>query len=297
VPAAEWNIRGKTAVITGGNTGIGKATATELVRRGARVVITARDAAKGERAVATIRAELEDGDAPVSWRFLDLASCDSIRDFARALEAELPALDVLIHNAGLILSQRRETVDGIEATFGINHLGPFLLNRLLEDLLRRSAPPRIVVVSSDAHRNARGGLDFDDLQGRRSYNGPRAYSHSKLANILFTRELARRLAGSGVTANCLHPGVVATDFTRDGDAGGLWGFVFKWFRPLMATPEQGARTVVCLACEPALAGTSGGYFARCRPARPAPPALDDAAARRLWEVSEELCEACTASSE
>ena len=173
-------------------------------------------------------------------------------------------------------------------TFGVNHLGPFLLTRELQGMLLRSAPARVIVVASDAHRMARAGLDFDDLQGERRYAGVPAYGASKLANILFTRELARRTAGSGVTVNCLHPGVVATDFARDGDAGGTWGFFFKWFRPFMKTPEQGARTSVHLATAPELNEVSGGYFKGCRPARPSKAAESIEQAERLWAVSEQL---------
>jgi NAD(P)-dependent dehydrogenase (short-subunit alcohol dehydrogenase family) len=282
-----WDVRGKTVLITGANSGIGKATAIELARRGACVVITARDMVKGREAKVEIEAS---SGAPVVLRELDLASFRSILQFASAFMSEYPTLHVLVHNAGLILSTRGETEDGFESTFGINHLGTFFLNRLLLPLLVKSAPSRIVVVASDAHKSARGGLDFDDLQSKRSYNGIRAYAQSKLANVLFARHLATRLAGRGVSAFCLHPGVVATNFTGDGDAGGLWGFFFKWLRPLLLSPEKGARTSVHLCCTPGIEDISGGYFVKCRLATPSKAASDDAAALQLWEISDALCE-------
>jgi len=283
-----WDIAGKTVLLTGGNAGIGKAAAIELVRRGAEVVITARDSVKGEAAEASIREEVTNGAGSISWRLLDLASFTSIRDFAAGFEENVPALHVLVHNAGLILSERQETDDGIEATFGTNHIGPFLLNQLLEPLLRRSAPARVVVVASSAHQRVPNGLNFDDLQSEKSYAGFKAYSFSKLANILFTRELSRRLEGSGVTANCLHPGVVATSFGRAGEVWNLWSLAFRAARPFMLTPERGARTTVFIACDPSLQETSGEYFAGCTLARSSQASQDPEAAVRLWEVSETL---------
>ncbi len=280
-----WDIAGKRVLLTGGNTGIGKAAAMELVKRGAEVVITARDPAKGEAAEASIR---EEAGGSISWRLLDLASFASIRKFAEEFEKDFDALDVLIHNAGLTLYKRQETEDGIETTFGTNHIGPFLLNQLLEPLVKRSAPARIVVVASTAHERVPGGMDFDDLESKKSYSGFKVYSYSKLANILFTRELARRLEGSGVTANCLHPGVVATDFGGDGEARGLWGLAFKLYRPFMLSPEKGARTTVHVACDPDLQGVSGEYFADCAKGSSTKASQDMEAAARLWEVSEEM---------
>jgi len=284
----KWDVAGKTVLVTGGNSGIGRATALELARRGARVTITARDAVKGAAAETELRRELGSEAGSIEWRLLDLADFASILAFAKAFVAEHEALHVLVHNAGLVLSERRETKDGFEATFGTNHMGPFILNRLLLDLVKRSAPARIVVVASDAHKGARRGLDIDDLQSKRKYDGTRVYAASKLANVLFTRELARRLFGTGVTANCLHPGVVATGFTQDGDAGGLWGFFFKWMRPLLLTAEKGARTSVFLATSDEVGGVSGAYFVKCRESMPSAAALDDAAALELWEVSDAL---------
>ncbi|MFT7668995.1 MAG: retinol dehydrogenase-12 [Planctomycetota bacterium] len=281
----EWKIEEKRVVLTGGNCGIGLATAKELCRRGAEVHITARDEAKGRAAVAEIEEEVP--GAKITCHLLDLAQRASIRNFAELIQEQLASIDVLIHNAGLILSQRQELEGGVEATFGINHLGPFLLTELLLPKLRQSAPARIVVVASFAHNRARG-LDFDDLQSKRNYHGVAVYSASKLANILFTRELAGRLEGSGVTANCLHPGVVATRFAADGDADGLWGFVFKYLRFLLLTPERGARTSVFLASDQSLDGQNGGYYSGCRLAKPSRAASDDLAAKKLWAASREL---------
>ena len=289
-PPANWDVRGKTILLTGGNTGIGKATVVELVRRGANVHFTSRNAAKGEAALAEIQA-LSSGSSAgtVDLRMLDLASFESIESFSNELLGQLPALHAVVHNAGLIQEKRRETADGFELTFGTNHLGTFYLNQLLLPRLRESAPARIVVVASNAHTRIKNGLDFDDLQSKQSYEAVEVYSASKLANILFTRQLAKRLEGSGVTANCLHPGVVASSFNSDGGAGGLWGFTFKWLRPLLLSPEKGARTSVHLCCEASLSKVNGAFFDRCREARPSPAALNDAAAERLWEISEALC--------
>ena len=287
-----WDVRGKTVLVTGGNSGIGKATVVELVRRGAHVQFTSRSAAKGEAALGEIQASARGpGAGTVQVRQLDLASFQSIDSFAKDLLDQVPALHVLVHNAGLIQTERRETVDGFEVTFGTNHLGTFLLNQILLPRLRKSAPARIVVVASNAHWRIKDGLDFDDLQSKRRYVAVDVYSASKLANILFTRQLAKRLEGSGVTANCLHPGVVASNFNADGGTGGMWGFTFKWLRPFLLTPKKGARTSVHLCCEPGIGTVNGAYFESCREATPSHAALDDAAALRLWEISEALCSA------
>ncbi len=277
---------GKTVVVTGANSGIGRATAAALASLGARVVITGRDEAKTEAAAGAVRTET--GNDDVHAAVFDLGSLASVRTGAADLLGRFERIDVLVNNAGVVLTDRRETADGFEATFGVNHLGPFLLTDLLLDRLRESAPARIVNVASTAHRSARRGIDFDDLQSTRSYAGMRAYGMSKLANILFTTELARRLEGSGVTANCLHPGTVATGFARDGDADGFLAFGIKVIRPFILTAEQGARTSVYLASSPDVEGVSGGYYVKNRPRQPSAAARNAAAARRLWEVSEEL---------
>jgi NAD(P)-dependent dehydrogenase (short-subunit alcohol dehydrogenase family) len=219
---------------------------------------------------------------------LDLADLASVRDFACDFTAQHDRLDVLVNNAGLIQTSRTETVDGFETTFGVNHLGPFLLTQLLLDQIRASAPSRIVVVSSDAHKQARKGLDFDDLMSERSYSAFGVYGKTKLANIYFTRELARRLDGADTTANALHPGFVASRFGRDGDTGKLGEIAMVLGRPFAISPEKGARTSVYLASSPDVAGTSGAYFFKCRDKQPSAAARDDEAARRLWAVSEEL---------
>lgn len=280
---------GRTVVVTGGNSGIGKATAIALAAAGARTVITARNRQRGEEALADIRRV--SGSHEVELAVFDLANLASVRDGAHDILARVDRLDVLVNNAGLVLTDRSETEDGYEATFGINHLGPFLLTRLLIDRLVASAPARIVNVASVAHRSARGGIDFDDLQAHRRYHPMQVYGRSKLANILFTDELSRRLAGTGVTANCLHPGVVATGYGRDGDTSGFLAAGLRVIAPVIRSPANGARTSVYLASSPQVAGITGGYFVNCRRRRPSTAARDAQAARRLWTVSERLVSA------
>jgi NAD(P)-dependent dehydrogenase (short-subunit alcohol dehydrogenase family) len=211
-----------------------------------------------------------------------------VRTGAAELLDRLDHIHVLVNNAGLVLSERRVTKDGFEATFGTNHLGPFLLTRLLTERLVASAPARVVNVASTAHRTARKGLDFDDLQSTRNYRGMEAYGRSKLANILFTTELARRLSGAGVTANAVHPGTVASGFARDDDASGFLAFGIKLIKPFILTPEQGARTTVYVASSPELAQVTGAYFVRRRIRVPSAAARDESAAALLWSVSEQL---------
>lgn len=275
---------GKVVLVTGANSGIGKETARELARRGARVVMTARDPVRGEAALEEVRATTG-GEADLL--LLDFASLASVRDAAAEYRARYGRLDVLVNNAGLVLGERRVTADGYEMTFQVNHLGPFLLTNLLLDLLRASAPARVVNVTSAAHRSVRG-LDFDDLMATRRYRAMEAYARSKLANILFTVELARRLDGTGVTANAVHPGSVATGFGRDGDTSGLLAFGLRLAAPFMKSPGRGARGPVWLASAPELEGVSGQYFAGTRRRTPSRAARDPAAAARLWEVSERL---------
>jgi len=277
---------GKTVIITGGNSGIGKAAAVELARAGARVVVTARSEQRGTDAVADIRAA--SGSADVELSVFDLGDLSSVRAGAQDLLARCPRIDVLCNNAGLILTERTLSADGYEATFAINHLGPFLLTDLLLPRLAESAPARVVNVASTAHRLARRGMVFDDLMAERSYKQMEVYGRSKLANILFTTELARRLAGTGVTANSLHPGSVATGYARDGDTTGFLAWGIKVYAPFSLTPEQGARTTVYLCSSPDVAGVTGRYFAKCKEKAPAATASDEAAAARLWAVSEEL---------
>ncbi|MEX0800715.1 MAG: SDR family oxidoreductase [Dehalococcoidia bacterium] len=278
-------MQGKTVLITGGNSGIGRETAAGLARMGATVAITSRDREKGQRTAAEVGAQ---SGREVECLHLDLASLASVRSLAADFLQRYDDLHVLINNAGLILGDRRLTDDGFEMTFGVNHLGHFLLTDLLLDRIKASAPARIINVSSRAHRRVPEGLDFGDLQAEKSYRGLQVYSRSKLANVYFTRELARRLEGAGVTVNSLHPGGVATGFARDGDVKGLYGWLVRLASPFLKTPEQGARTSIYVASAPELEGVTGKYFSDSKETEPAPAALDDEAAKRLWAASEEL---------
>ena len=278
---------GKVIVITGGNTGIGKEAAVGLAGLGARVVITSRNEERGREARQEI-ADRSENDS-VEVMSLDLASFKSIRSFAADVLDRFDRVDVLVNNAGLILRRRAETQDGFEETFGVNHLGHFLLTDLLLERLRASAPARVVVVSSDAHKGARQGLDFVDLQAEHTYRWAKAYSKSKLANIYFARELSRRLDGSGVTVNALHPGFVRSEFGRGGDLGGIYGWGIKYIAsPFAISPEKGALTSIYLASSPDVQGVSGGYFYKSKPSTPSAVAQDDEAAGRLWDASEKL---------
>jgi NAD(P)-dependent dehydrogenase (short-subunit alcohol dehydrogenase family) len=281
------DMQGKTVVVTGGNSGIGFETAAALASLGARVLLTARNADKGRAAVAALTQRLE-GKGQVQLVVFDLADLASVRRGAAEILEQAPRLDVLVNNAGLVLTERAETVDGYEATFAINHLGPFLLTNLLLERMRVSVPCRVVNVASTAHNAARKGLPFDDLQSTRSYRGMRVYGESKLANILFTLELARRFEGSGLTANSLHPGTVRTGYGGDGDTRGFLAFGIKIASPFFLSPAKGARTSVYLASSPEVEGVSGEYFVKCKPRKPRRWAQDPEAARRLWQVSEEL---------
>jgi NAD(P)-dependent dehydrogenase (short-subunit alcohol dehydrogenase family) len=280
------NMQGKVVLITGGNTGIGKETAIELARLGAQVTITSRNPDKGQAALAEIRQR--SGSDRVDCMRLDLASLASVRSFAAEYLAGHPQLHVLINNAGLTLGTRSETEDGFESTMGVNHLGHFALTGLLLDRLKASAPARIVVLASDAHKGAFRGLDFDDIHARRSYSGMGVYCKSKLANILFTVELAERLKDSGVTVNAVHPGVVATEFGGKDDVKGLMGALIRASQVFALSPAKGARTSIHVATAPELDGVTGKYFARSKLARATRHATDKQAALRLWELSEQL---------
>jgi len=274
-------MNGKVCVVTGASSGIGKATSVALAGLGADVIGVCRDKARGEAALAEMAAVAAGG--PPRLEIADLSSLRDVRDLAGRL-ASLDRLDVLINNAGLVLGDRRVTVDGYEYTFALNHLAPFLLTNLLRGKLVGSAPARVITVSSSAHRGAR--LDLADLQLARNFNGWRAYSNSKLANILFTTELAERLTGTGVTANCLHPGAVNTGFGRDGSRMLRLGLDLG--RSFLRTPGQGADTVVYLASSPDVEGATGGYYVKRRLRTPSREARDRSTARRLWEISAEL---------
>jgi NAD(P)-dependent dehydrogenase (short-subunit alcohol dehydrogenase family) len=276
------DLTGRVCVITGASSGIGRETAAALAAMGATLALVCRDRARGEATVAALRATT--GNDAVTLFLADLARQADIRRVAAELLARFPKLHVLINNAGLVNLQHTTTADGIETVFAVNHLAYFLLTHLLLDRLKASAPARIVNVASDAHRIGR--LDFDDLGSARRYRAMRVYGTSKLANILFTTELARRLDGSGVTANCLHPGAVATRLGQNN--GRAATFLIKVLAPFFRTPAQGAATSVYLASSPAVASVSGRYFSNCREARPARAARDPVTARRLWDVSREL---------
>jgi NAD(P)-dependent dehydrogenase (short-subunit alcohol dehydrogenase family) len=273
---------GKTALVTGATSGIGRATAEGLARMGAAVLLVARNRARGDRAAAEIAAVTQ-GPAPELY-VANLASQRSIYQLAGEVKARHDRLHVLVNNAGAIFGERRVSEDGLEMTFALNHMGYFLLTGELLGLLRAGAPARIVNVASDAGN--RGRIEFADLQSVRSYNSWRAYAQSKLANILFTRELARRLAGSGVITTAVHPGFVATNFGSGGSRGYrvAQGFGAPWRR----SPEEGADTVIYLSSSPEVEGVSGEYFADRKPATSSSEARDDEMARRLWEASQAL---------
>lgn len=274
---------GQTALVTGATGGIGLATAVALAGLGARVGVVGRDEKRTAAAVQAVLAVPGSGGA--DGFLADFSDQREVRALAAEVLAAHPRLDVLVNNAGGYWSDRHVSADGLEWTFAVNHLAPFLLTSLLEERLRESAPARIVTVASDAHRAGR--IEFDDLQAERGYAGMRAYAQSKLANILFTRELARRLSGSGVAAYSVHPGTVRTGFARE-DAGRLFGLVLRAGALLMKSPEQGAQTSVYAASSPELVGRTGEYLAKSRVAKPSARAQDDVAAARLWSVSEDL---------
>lgn len=274
-------MEGKLCVITGATSGIGLITAERLAAMGARLVLVGRDRARGEAALARIKALAP--RAEVSMHYADLARLDALRTLAAGLAA-LSRIDVLINNAGAMFAARELTPDGLERTFALNHLAYFVVTQGLAERLAATRGARIVNTASDAHRGAT--LELDDLQSVRGYGPMQAYGRSKLCNILFTRELARRLQGTGVTANSLHPGFVATRF---GDqSGGLISGVFWLAKFFAISPAEGAKTIVHLAASPDLEGVSGKYFYRCRETSPTPAAQDDRAGLALWERSAQV---------
>jgi NAD(P)-dependent dehydrogenase (short-subunit alcohol dehydrogenase family) len=269
-------------LITGATSGIGEVTARELARRGMHVVIVGRSA---ERVAATVARIKQATGVEIETLIADLSSQAGVRSVAEAFLQRHRRLDVLINNAGGFFASRQVSADGIELTWALNHMSYFLLTNLLIDTLRASAPARVINVSSDAHRS--GVMRWDDLQFTRGYNGWAAYAQSKLANILFSNELARRLEGTGVTSNALHPGFVATRFAHNN--GIIWGGLMALMQRLFAiTPEEGAQTSIYLATAPEVATISGRYFVKSRETSPAPQAQDMAAAARLWEISERM---------
>jgi retinol dehydrogenase-14 len=273
---------GKVCLITGATSGIGRATAMGLASMGASVVMVGRDRDRGEAALAEIKEG--SGNTSVDLMLADLSSQEEIRRLADEFKQAHSRLDVLINNAGVFRSKRITTAEGIEMTFAVNHLAYFLLTYLLLDVLKASAPSRIVNVASGDHSN--GTIDFEDLQGEKGYKGAKAYSQSKLATVLFTYELARRLEGTGISANCLHPGVVGTDLGSG--VSGVFGLMVRALKPLMKSPEQGAETSIYLASSLEVEGLSGKYFVKKVEARSSDVSYDERLARRLWEVSAEL---------
>jgi NAD(P)-dependent dehydrogenase (short-subunit alcohol dehydrogenase family) len=282
VVSENGGMEGKVVLITGGTSGIGRAAATALAAMGAEVAVTGRSRQRGEAAVEEIRDT--SGNERVSLMLADLAVQTEVRGLAEEFRERYDRLDVLVNNAGIIQSKRTETPDGLELTLAVNHLAPFLLTNLLLDLLKESAPSRIITVSSEARRGAQ--IDFEDLQSERRYRAFKVYGMTKLANILFTYELAERLEGTGVVANCLHPGGVNTNFGANNRSFGT--LLFRAFKPFMRTPEQGADTIVYLAISPEAGKMTGRYLTDRKVVASFNEPHDEATQKRLWEVSETL---------
>ena len=282
---SEWGgVRGKRVLITGATNGIGLAAAEELAKRGALLAIVARSDAKAAEATARIGGEVDVLHA-------DLASQESVRGLAAQALERYPRIDVLVNNAGAVFGKREETGDGVEMTWALNHVSPFLLTELLMDRLKSSAPARVITTTSDAHNGAE--IPWDDMNAEHSWGaaGFKRYGQSKLANILFTAELARRLEGTGVTANCFHPGTVATGFNRNNSVP--MRAVMTIIKPFLRSPAKGAETLVWLADSEEAGAENGGYFIDCERAQPEPPARDMEAARRLWDFTEQQLTART----
>lgn len=275
------DMTGKTVLITGANQGIGKASAMALGKMGASLVLVCRNEPKAREAVVDIE---KAGAKNVELIVGNLASQADVHGIAAKFMTSHERLDVLMNNAGVLVPSRRTTVDGIEETLAINHLAPFLLTNLLLDVLKKTPRARIVNVSSRAHVGAK--IHWEDVQLERGFSANKAYGQSKLCNILFTRELAKRLESTGVTANSLHPGVIASGFGHT--YGGAISVVLKALKPFLATPEEGAKTQVWLASSPEVAGVTGRYFAKCKEVTPSQRALEEGAPERLWEISERL---------
>ncbi|GFT80955.1 hypothetical protein NPIL_131181 [Nephila pilipes] len=279
-------LRGKTVIITGANTGIGKETARDLAARGAKIIIACRDTVKGGNAAEEIRQELP--EANIIVKQLDLASFSSIRGFAKEVLSSEPQINILINNAGVAVCPKSTTVDGFEMQFGVNHLGHFLLTNLLLDKIKTSAPARIVNVASGAHLI--GSINFSDINMDREYNALDAYCNSKLANVLFTRELANKLQGTNVTTYSLHPGAVHTELDRNmSKVNRIIAFFFHFASKLtFKSARKGAQTTIYCAVEESLAKESGLYYTGCRQIETSKRAEDDALAKKLWEFSEDL---------
>jgi NAD(P)-dependent dehydrogenase (short-subunit alcohol dehydrogenase family) len=272
-------MHGKVCIVTGAASGIGAITAQALAQQGAAVILVDRNSEKG--AVTVNQIKRQTGNSAVEFMWADLSAQKEIRRLAQQFRSHYQRLDVLVNNVGAVFAQRQETVDGLEMTFALNYLSYFLLTNLLLDTIKASAPARIINVSSRSH--ARAQINFDDLQSRSGYHGLQAYAHSKLAIVLFTYELARRLEGTGVTVNALHPGVVATNFGMNN--GGIIGLVMRLFRLAFISPEQGAQTSIYLATSPEVEGVTGKYFVKCKAVPSSPASYNTATASRLWQVS------------
>ena len=276
------NMQQKVVVITGASSGIGAVAATELARAGARIICIGRDPARGAKIVEQLRA-ITPGVNHLLY-CADLARLSEVKRVGNLLAESEQRIDVLINNAGALFARRELTEDGLEKTFATNHIAYFVLTNLLLERLKVTAGARIVSTASDAHKSAK--IDFADLQSENGYSAFGAYGRSKLMNILFTRTLARRLAGSGATSNCFHPGFVATRF---GDAnGGFMAFIIRSAKKFALTPEEGAKTMIYLASSPEAASVSGKYFYKCKVAIPSEAARNDADAQRLWDISARL---------
>jgi len=277
-------MKDRICVITGATDGIGKAAVCSLALQGAKLLLHGRDPEKGIRAVAEVKAR--SGNPAVEFLQADFSSLAQVRHLAGMLAERAPRIDVLINNAGGIFGRRALSQDGYEMTLAVNHLAPFLLTHLLVEQLKSGGPARIVTTASNAHRRAR--IPFDDLQSTRGYSPMGVYGMSKLANILFTRALAKRLQGTSVTATAVHPGFCRTGFGRDLQASPIVKGIFRVASLFARSAEKGAETVVYLASSPEVQGASGGYYFDCKPIAPSAAAQDEAAAERLWQVSEQL---------
>jgi retinol dehydrogenase 12 len=277
-------VKGKVCVITGGTDGIGKAAAYELAVQGMQLLIHGRDSDKGARAVAELKAR--SGNSAIEFLQADFSSLADVHRLAATIMERTPRIDVLINNAGAMFTKRTVSKDGFEMTFAVNHLAPFLLTHLLLSTVKNAGRSRIVTTSSVAHKGSK--LLFDDLQATRKYTAMGAYGNSKLANILFTRALAKRLQGTEVTATCLHPGFVRTSFGRAFDTAPVMTRIFGLVSRFARSPEKGAETVVYLATSPQVQGASGGYYFDCKLMPHSLAAQDDSAAEHLWQVSEQL---------
>ncbi len=276
-------MQGKTVVITGGTSGIGEVAAVELAKKGARIVLVARSRERGEATLAKLKAAAPGAGTAIFYG--DLSRLSEMKRLAGEIAAAESRIDVLINNAGALFNTRHVSADGLEMTFATNHMAYFVMTNALLDTILATPGARIVSTASDAHKGAK--LDFDDLQSAKSYSGFGVYGRSKLCNILFTRELARRIEGSGITANCLHPGFVATRFGDN--SGGIVSVLVRLAKPLGGlTPERGAETIIYLASSPEVANKSGGYYYKSKLATPTKEAQNDADAKRLWDVSAKI---------